>query len=618
MTGPSASQHTLVTVLAAPSLVLSDQGGDLPCDLPGGSCGWFIRDKRALSVVQLTIDDMPLVTVGRRQDHPSRVTFDAVARGSAGQWRDSTVHVRRDRVLAESDLVERLEITNFGGDSRALTVTMLLATDFAGVDAVKAGRETELVAPTADGDVLRWRDNVTLRAEPVGAVAIDNSVARLTWHVELAARQTWRLALTAHAAPEPADFAQLPVQVRPRWNTEPGGMAGTNLADLRALLLADPQDPADSYAAAGSPWYLTLFGRDSIWAARLLLPLGTDLAAGTLRALARRQGTRYDRDSEQQPGKIPHELRTGAIDTGQVRLSSRYYGTIDATPLWICLVHDAWRAGMPADEVRALMPNLVAAMGWLTGPDADPDGDGLIEYVPSASGGLTHQGWKDSHDAFLHHDGRHPAAPLALCEAQGYAYAAAIAAAGLAPAFDLPNAPLWTEWAARLKERFRAAFWTEDASGRYPAIALDGTKTPVDGATSNMGHLLGTGLLDAAEAALVAARLGGSDMLTPYGLRTLSADSPTYNPFSYHRGSIWPHDTAIVMTGLTAEGHHDLAARMARGIVRASERFDGHTPELYVVLDGAPLAYPSACVPQAWSAAAVVRAAWTLGTGVEI
>ncbi|MBE1461997.1 glycogen debranching N-terminal domain-containing protein [Kibdelosporangium phytohabitans] len=608
MTGPSASQHTLVTVLRAPSLVLCDQGGDLL----GGFCGWFFRDKRALSVVQLTIGDMVLVAVGRHHPDPAGVTFDAVARQSAAQWRDSTIHVRRHRTLAAADLLEQLEITNFGEHGQALAVTMRVATDLAGVDAVKAGREAAVVTPTVEGDALSWRGNVMFRAEPVGALTIDNGVAELAWHVDLAAGRTWRLALSAHAVPEPADFAQIPVRDQPRFHEEPTGIAGTNLADLRALLLADPDHPADTYAAAGSPWYLTLFGRDSIWAARLLLPLGTDLAAGTLRALARRQGTRHERDAGQQPGKIPHELRPGAIATGQVRLNSRYYGTIDATPLWICLLHEAWRAGMPADEVRALTPNLAAAMGWLTGPDADPDSDGLVEYVPSVSGGLTHQGWKDSHDAFLHRDGRHPSAPLALCEVQGYAYAAASAAADLADAFGLPEAPLWREWAARLRDRFRSVFWIEDDSGRYPAIALDGTKQPVDGATSNMGHLLGTGLLDPAEAELVASRLSGPDMLTPYGLRTLSADSPMYNPFSYHRGSIWPHDTAIVMTGLAAEGRHDLAARMAHGIVRASEHFDGHTPELYVVLDGQPLAYPAACVPQAWSAAAVVRAASTL------
>ncbi|WP_051794010.1 glycogen debranching N-terminal domain-containing protein [Kibdelosporangium aridum] len=601
MTGPSTSLHSLVTVLKAPSLVLSDQDGQLPGT---GSTGWFIRDKRALARVQLTIADAEVVTVGRDQRDPWTASFHAVAKASGARWRDSTLHVRRERELDASSLVERFEVTNFDDVDRTLTVVVHVATDFAGVDAVKAGRAASLITPSVTGEALSWQDSVTLRAEPAAAVTIRDSVAELTWHVTVAAGEAWRLSLHADATVEPADFAQVSPVSYPQWTPLPNPVAERNLADLRALLLADE---GDIYAAAGSPWYLTLFGRDSIWAARLSLPLGTDLAAGTLRALARRQGNRHDPAAEQQPGKIPHELRPGAIDTGQVRLSSRYYGTIDATPLWICLLHEASRAGMPVDP---LLPNLVAAMNWLTGPDADPDGDGLIEYQPAASGGLTHHGWKDSHDAFLHQDGRHPKAPIALCEVQGYAYAAAVAAAALDPA----NGPQWMDWAARLRERFRSTFWIEDASGRYPAIALDADKNPVVGATSNMGHLLGTGLLDAEEVELVAARLGRSDMLTPFGLRTSTADSAMFNPFSYHRGSVWPHDTAIVMVGLAAEGKHELAGLMAESILRASEHFGGHTPELYAVLDGQPLAYPNACVPQAWSAAGVVRAALYLAT----
>jgi glycogen debranching enzyme len=215
----------------------------------------------------------------------------------------------------------------------------------------------------------------------------------------------------------------------------------------------------------------------------------------------------------------------------------------------------------------------------------------------------------------MHKDGRHPAAPLALCEVQGYAYAAAVAGADLAVAFGQPGAPQWIEWASLLKKRFHEAFWVEDESGSYPAIALDADKTPVEGATSNMGHLLGTGLLDTGQAELIAARLGEPDLVTPFGLRTLSTASRNYNPFSYHRGSIWPHDTAIAMVGLIAEGHMGLATRLAEGILAAARHFGGHTPELYAVPDDstAPLAYPSACVPQAWSAAAAVRAALYLG-----
>ncbi|MEV4318117.1 glycogen debranching N-terminal domain-containing protein [Actinocrispum sp. NPDC049592] len=615
MTGPNLSLHNLVTVLRAPSVVLSDQDGQIHGD---SLCGWFARDKRALAVVQVTLGDSGVVTVGHRHDEPSVASFHAVARESGAQWRDSTVHVRRDRRLFPSSLQEDVEVTNHGEGERLLTCTVRLATDFAGVDAVKAGRAASFVPPVVDGGRIAWlsgKDSVTLSAEPRGEVEIGpDGVVQAMWQIRLGGGESWRLELVAESSFAAAEFEQVPARTQPQWTLPANSGAGPGLADLRALLLADPAEPADSYLAAGSPWYLTLFGRDSIWAARLLLPLGTEVAEGTLRTLARRQGSGHDPETEQQPGKILHEMRSGAIDTGQVRLSSRYYGTIDATPLWICLLHEAWRAGMPDERVRALMPNLLAAMGWLTGADADPDGDGLIEYLPSSSGGLTHQGWKDSHDAFLHHDGRHPAAPIALCEVQGYAYAAALAGAELARAFDEPDAPQWTAWAARLKRRFRDAFWVEDSTGRYPAIALDADKKPVEGATSNMAHLLGTGLLDPAEAALVAERLGRADMITGFGLRTLSAASPMYNPFSYHRGSIWPHDTAIAMIGLAAEGHHPLATHLATGILRATTHFGGHIPELYAVLDETPLAYPAACVPQAWSAAAAVRCALYLSS----
>lgn len=585
----TASLHSLTTVLAAPSFVQSDPDGQVR---PGGVQGWFHRDRRALARLTWGLDGMSLVAVGRTGDGPASMVFHSVARSSGEAWRDSTLHVRHTRQVFPSTLVEQLDITNHG-DRRSITVTLDVATDFAGVDDVKADRAMPLVPPSDD---LTWRDDrgsVTLSASPAGTV----QAGRVTWKVTLNAGETWRVWLDGVAEGVPGAFDPQPALEAPQWTNVAG--VGSDLADLRALLLADG---GDQYLAAGSPWYLTLFGRDALWAARLLLPLGTDLAAGTLRALARRQGTRHDPNSEQEPGKILHEIRTSDLDNGDVQLSSLYYGTVDATPLWVCLLHEAWQAGMPVDEVRALMPNLAAAMKWITGQE-------FLTYRPSTTGGLSHQGWKDSHDAFLHSDGSRPAAPIALCEAQGYAHAAAVGAAELAAAFGLSDGPLWTEWAGGLRARFQDRFWTVDDAGRYPAIALDGDDRPVEGATSNMGHLLGTGLLDPTEAALVAARLGQPDLLTPFGLRTLSATSPVFNPFSYHRGSIWPHDTAIAMTGLVAGGHHSLAMRLADSLLQVSAHFGGHTPELFAVVDGVPLAYPASCRPQAWSAAGVVRAA---------
>jgi glycogen debranching enzyme len=340
----------------------------------------------------------------------------------------------------------------------------------------------------------------------------------------------------------------------------------------------------------------------------MLLPLGTDLARGTLRTLARRQGRRHDLQTEEQPGKILHELRKDDGDLGLL-LPPVYYGTVDATPLWACLLHDAWRWGMAAGDVEALLPNLVAALDWVLAAIAE--GGGFLTYRDSNGSGLVNQGWKDSGDALRFADGRLADPPIALCEVQAYAHQALTGGAALLTAFGVPGADRYSCAAAGLAERFRARFWV---SGRHagpalPALALDGTGRQVDAVTSNLGHLLGTGLLDAAESELVARRLTAPD-LAGFGLRTMSALDRGYAPLSYHCGSVWPHDTTIAVTGLARAGHGDLAAGLIEGLLAASTAFDGRLPELW---SGdapdqvrTPVPYPAACRPQAWSAASVV------------
>jgi glycogen debranching enzyme len=333
--------------------------------------------------------------------------------------------------------------------------------------------------------------------------------------------------------------------------------------------------------------------------------------------LAARQGTGYDTETEEQPGKIAHELRRGALDVvrsgdgKRLRLPPLYYGTVDATALWVCLLHEAWRAGLADSQVEPLLPTLRAALEWIGGP-ADPDGDGFCEYAGSTGNGLSNQGWKDSGDGIRWADGTLALRPLALCEVQGYAHAAALGGAELLDAFG-GDGSAWRQWAADLRARFREAFWISDEHGRYPAIALDGDKRPVTGPASNMAHLLGTGLLDSTETSLVAQQLSGPWLDSGYGLRTMSARTAGFNPLSYHCGSVWPHDTAIAVLGLAAEGHHDVARSLADGLLRAAERFDYRLPELYGGTDrraGEPVvAYPAACRPQAWSAAGAVAVA---------
>jgi glycogen debranching enzyme len=383
-----------------------------------------------------------------------------------------------------------------------------------------------------------------------------------------------------------------------------------SIDDAAALRMVTARAPGEVFLSAGAPWYLTLFGRDSIWAARLLLPFGWDLARGTLRTLAAFQGQRVDQITGEAPGKIPHELRPSTREPEhEGALPPLYYGTIDATPLWICLLHDAWRWGMPADDVRALLPVLTRALAWMR-DYGDADGDGLLEYRDYSGKGLANQGWKDSHDSIRFADGRIAEAPVTLCEVQGYAHQAAIAAADLLDSFGEPGAEEWRAWAARLAGTFRSSFWVADASGAYPALALDGSKRKVDALTSNIGHLLGTGLLTADEESLVAERLTRPDMSSGYGLRTMSSASGGYSPLSYHCGSVWTHDTAIVILGLVRSGHAAAAAALANGLLDAASAsaFDWRLPELFSGHARAevpwPSPYPPSCRPQAWAAAA--------------
>ncbi|WP_297109826.1 amylo-alpha-1,6-glucosidase [Tessaracoccus sp.] len=383
--------------------------------------------------------------------------------------------------------------------------------------------------------------------------------------------------------------------------------AAQALADCRALLLDAGDGP---FVAAGAPWFLTLFGRDSLIAARFLLPVSTSLAAATLRTLAARQGTKTDDATAEQPGKILHEVRAGAFTLpGEgLALPPVYYGTIDATGLWIILLHDAWCAGLPDDEVRALLPALHAALGWLR-DDSCPDDSGFLKYIDTTGHGLANQGWKDSGDSIRFRDGAIAAAPIALAEVQAQACLAAESAAALLDAFDGDGAP-WREWAEAMRVRFRAAFWVERDGDRFPAVALDGAGVPVDSKTSNIGQLIGTTLLSADEESALAELLLEPRFASGFGLRTMASDEAAYWPLSYHCGSVWVHDTAVAIEGMLRAGLTAPAQELARQLVRAADAFESRAPELFGGFgtdeSNRPISYPSSCRPQGWAAAAVV------------
>ncbi|MDX3762287.1 glycogen debranching N-terminal domain-containing protein [Streptomyces sp. AK02-04a] len=622
---PAVGLHELVTVVRAPSVCLSGGDGQISA---GGAQGFYDSDRRILSRLQVEVADATVIPVGRSHGGGEAV-FSSQVWPDGDASSDASVSLHRRRTVRPGGLTERLEFVNRGTGPVGVRLLVRCGSDLAPMGRVRAGADYVPVASEADGSWVRWSDGgqevvLTADREPE-EIRCEDGGAVVAFRVVISAESTWSVTLSASpsgteraGADRSALFGQAPTGGPPvfRASAQPrdpvlAKLVGHSLEDLDGMLLTDPFDPADLFLAAGSPWYFTLFGRDALWSAALLLPLGTRLAAGTLRTLARRQGTRLRPQRDEQPGKILHEVRRETLRVADVVIPPVYYGTIDATALWVRLLHDAWRSGMPADEVAALLPHLQAALRWIT-EYGDADGDGLLEYRSSAHDGLANQGWKDSAEGVRWADGRFAEAPLALCEVQAYAYAAAVQGADMLDAFGLSIADHWREWAARLRECFRRSYWLSDAYGPYPAIALDGGKRPVDGATSNMAHVLGTGLLTSEESALVANRLAQPDLDCGYGLRTLSETSRAFNPLSYHCGSVWPHDTAIAVLGLAAEGHHTVACSLAQGVVAAAEHFEYRLPELYGVPGGDGgllLAYPTACRPQAWAAAGAVAIA---------
>ncbi|PZG23172.1 amylo-alpha-1,6-glucosidase [Nonomuraea aridisoli] len=598
--------HDLVSTVLAPTTALSGADGQIR---PAGVQGLFHADARVLSQATLAIDGREPEPIGHAVSGPGSSRFVSLARWLGDRTPDPTVRVDRVRRVTPGAMDEEITLASTAADPFSCTVTVALSCDLAPIEVVKSGGATVPLARESGGG-LAWRSGDT-RVTVSGGAYADGG---LRWEVTVAPGERvtlrWgvrvtdpKAVVTAPAGPREwsrpeieADDARL---VR---------LARQSLDDLEALRLAESAAPQDTFLGAGVPWFLTLFGRDSIWAARMLLPLGTELAASTLRVLARHQGAKVDATSGEAPGKIMHELRRGefAVEGNDLRLPATYYGTIDATPLWIALLHDAWRWGMPESQVGALLPALESALGWLA-DHGDADGDGFLEYIDTSGSGLANQGWKDSGDAVRFHDGGRAEPPIALVEVQGYAYEAAVAGAALLEAFGRPGADRWRDYAGRLAERFRERFWLDAG---HPALALDRDKRPVDALTSNIGHLLGTGILTPAEELRIARTLEDPSMSGSFGLRTMSTRDAGFSPLSYHCGSVWAHDTAIVISGLARSGHGGLAARLADGLLSAAEGFAYRLPELHAgddrALMGHALPYPAACRPQAWSAAAAV------------
>src|SRR5437870_2859513 len=380
-----------------------------------------------------------------------------------------------------------------------------------------------------------------------------------------------------------------------------------SLIDLAALRFRPLKDLSFSLPAAGLPWFMALFGRDSLITAYQALPLQPHLARTSLEALTALQATDFDDFRDAEPGKILHELRRGELTRLGERPHSPYYGTHDATPLFLILLDEYERWAGERDFVRKLRPAAMKALDWIE-RHGDPDGDGYLEYQTRSKEGLVNQCWKDSWNSILFTDGTVAKGPIATCEIQGYAYDARVRTARLAREIwdDLALADRLDREAATLRDRFNRDYWIE-ARGHY-AIALDGEKRQVDAMSSNVGHLLWSGIVPNDRADSLVKRLMSPEMFTGWGIRTMSASDAGYNPIEYHNGTIWPHDTAFVAEGMRRYGHREQASHLALMLIQAAEAFEYRLPEVFAGFlreeTGAPVEYPTASRPQAWAAGA--------------
>jgi glycogen debranching enzyme len=629
--------NELVSAVSAPAMCLSGADGQVR---EGGAQGLYVQELRAVSQLVVTVDGTEPVPLGHEARGGGDNEFVAALVCPAAKGSDPKIFLRRRRAVHPEGMDEHFTVTSYSPPPGvACRMELNVQSDLAGVGAVNAGLvgapRLAARAPLEQGG-LAWRGpggcQVVVSGKPAPAT-VDPAVGTLGWDLYL--EQGAPVTVSVNVQFAPADLSSLfeapPATPSllgfPRVVARDQRLARfleVSIADLGAMVLSETGEKAHAFVAAGVPWYLTLFGRDSLWAARMLLPLGTDLALGTLRVLGRRQGQRDDLRTGEEPGKILHEVRHegpegrprgGTASAAGWRggwLPPVYYGTVDATALWACLLHEAWKWGASEEEVEALLPTLEGCLGWLA--RGLERGGGFLTYVDKSGKGLSNQGWKDSFDAIQFRDGRFAKVPLALCEVQGYAYQAAVGGAEMLAHFGLAGSDRWASLAGDLAARFRDKFWAQDADGAFPALALEADGTPVDAPSSNMGHLLGTGILTREESEVVAVRLGLPELDCGYGLRTLSSCCRGFNPLGYHIGSVWAHDTAISVRGLALAGGPSAqatAASLVEGLLGAAEGFGYRLPELYgghTRRPGAlaPLPYPPACRPQAWAAASSV------------
>jgi len=614
-----------LTLVEGSTFCVSGRDGDIE---PYRAEGLFVRDTRVVSRWQLRVDGMPVEALTVIPAEPYECVFVGRAAPRAGHP-EGTIVVERRRLVGEG-MREDITLRNYGPEPAAVEVSLAVEADFADLFLVKEHRLAQAPAVGhrhVGGDLLFWLERPDAeRGVRISAREAHSGPHGLTFRAVVPPRQSWTGTVEVVPSVHGREFERLYPAGRPIELTEPArrmrgwheeaprrSIESTVLADalrvserdLGALRISDPEHPEDDVVAAGAPWFMALFGRDSLITSWMMLPYAPRLALGTLRTLARLQGSRVDQRTEEQPGRILHEVRLGADLSLALGGESVYYGSIDSTPLFVMLIGRALRWGVPAEELLEFRPAVERALAWIE-HYGDRDGDGFVEYQRSTDRGLLNQGWKDSADGVSFRSGLTALPPIALAEVQGYCFAALTAAAALFRAWGEPEAARRHEQrAAQLRERFDAAFWMPEAG--FYAMALDGAKRQVDAVSSNIGHCLWTGIVPPERAEQVIERLLAPDMFSGFGIRTLSSMAGSFNPASYHNGSVWPHDSVLAAAGMSAYGRRDAAATVVSALLDALEAFDGRLPELFCGFDRAekplPVPYPTSCSPQAWSAA---------------
>jgi glycogen debranching enzyme len=633
------SERTL-SVLDGSTFVVGDRLGDIRAG-EGREHGFFSEDTRFISRWALRVGGTPLELLSLNQS----AHFDAqfFLTPTVGPDEEAPCSIVRHR-LVDDVWMEEVTVTNHLHETRPVRVVLEVEADFADLFEVKDGTiGAREVTCTQDGTSLtlayrhgEFHRSVTVTSSSPGVV----TRAGFAYDLELGHGEQWSttFTITPHAAQSGIRFAQRAPrgglhEVRharaaeleawlaraPALEADDPALVRTyraSLSDLGALRMRPDLAQGATLPAAGLPWFMALFGRDSLITSFQALPYLPGLAATTLRVLAARQATRRDDFHEQEPGKILHELRFGELTACGQRPHSPYFGSADATPLFLVLLDEYHRWTGDDTLVRALEPNARAALAWIES-SGDPDGDGYVEYqCRNLSTGLVNQCWKDSWNSMQFADGSLARGPIATCEIQGYVYDAQRRCARLAR--DVWNDDALSdrlEQRARdLQARFRRDFWMPERGCH--ALALDGDKRQVDSLTSNIGHLLWSGILNDDEAAATAERLLDPQLYSGWGVRTLGTDEGGYNPLGYHTGTIWPHDNSLIVAGLGRYGHHEAARTVASAILTAAPYFEHRLPEVFAgfpdSLTTVPVVFPTASRPQAWAAGAPLLLLTTL------